>query len=486
MFRLRTISKFWRRVTIPFLLLSCVYLASSCNQELDLEDISPSVRTDGVQPRETDAESPSNGVSMEDVMSMIERDFPHTKSNQIEVEPYLSESLDTLMYIVNSKSSYGWKIYSSDKRTPAVLAEGDSGYFSIEEGSPAVSIWISQMCEDISRVKKAKDEELTFSKEEIGTYRSQWEASTQKIIDRELIPFLPIGHWEETISSTTQPYDSVCHMVGKWDQSSPYNECCPYFTSTPNERAYAGCVAISGAQMLHYLHYKIGRPVNMHSVGYCIGNIDNYTYSYSAPDSSVWANMNPSYTYSSNTTIPEAVMIGYVGVVVNMHYCDNIFGQFSWALPSNLKTDLFEPMGISCSHGSYDEDIVRSNLLNQMPVIVSASNLVVPTDGSIHCFVIDGYRRTRIKTTHHFHFVYDEIPNTTVRPGPGPDDYETYEYSAPIFAGIQINWGWSNQWTNDVNNGWYALTSGWTVTNGGRTFDYNHYVKMIYGFALAD
>ncbi len=466
------------------LVVLCAILCCLSCAKINEEVFIPSVRTDGTQLSDTGTELSGNSVSMEDVMSMIERDFPQTKGSQIEVEPYLSESCDTLMYIVNSKSSGGWKIYSSDKRTPAVLAEGESGYFSIEEGSPAVAIWISQMGEDISRVKKAKDEDLIFSKEEIGTYKSQWTLSNQKIIDKDPVPLIPKGHWEESVYSTTIEYDAVHHMVGKWDQAYPYNECCPYFRSTPNTRSYAGCVAIAGAQMLHYLHNKIGRPVNMYSVGYCNGDVDNYTYSYSNPNSSVWANMSTSYSSYSTSTLPEAIMIGYVGTAVNMHYCDNIFGQFSWAVPSNLKSDLFEPLGISCFHGSYDEGIVRSSLLNEMPVIVSASNLAIPIDGSIHCFVIDGYRRTQIKTTHHFRYIYDEVPST-IMSSPMPEEYETYEYSTPRFANIKINWGWSSQWTRGVNDGWYALTSGWTVTNG-ETYDYNHYVKMIYGFALAN
>lgn len=445
-----------------------------------------SVRIDGTQLRETGTVLSDNSVSMEDVMSMIAKDFPQTKGTHIQVEPFIGESSDTLMYIVNNKPSGGWKIYSTDKRTPAVLAEGDSGYFSIEEGSPAVAMWISRVGEDISRVKKAKDEELIFSKEEIGAYKSQWASNTQRVTEKDPSRVVPRGHWEELITSSTIVYDVVDHMVGKWDQGDPYNTCCPYYTSIPDTRALAGCVAIAGSQMLHYLHYKIGRPVYMFSEGYCYGDIDNYYYySFSNPSSTVWSDMSTSYTSSSNTTIPEAIMIGYVGRTVNMHYCDNIiFGKFSWAVPVNLKTDLFEPMGISCSHGDYDENIVRSSLLNEMPVIVSASNLVVPVDGSIHCFVIDGYRRTQIETIHHFHYVFDE-PHT--KPVLMPEDYDTYEYSSPTLTSIKINWGWKSQWRqNDpVNDGWYSLTAGWTVTNGG-TYDYNHYVKMIYGFALAD
>ena len=78
----------------------------------------------------------SNRVSLSDIYDVIERDFPNTKGsnavNDFEVTSYVRNRADTLMYIVNSGGN-GWKIYSSDKRTPAILAEGDKGYFSLEE-----------------------------------------------------------------------------------------------------------------------------------------------------------------------------------------------------------------------------------------------------------------------------------------------------------------------------------------------------------------
>ena len=102
--------------------------------------------------------SSDNHVSLNEIHQVISRDFPITKTHgySYKVNPYISENQDTLMYVVNFGSNDGWKIYSSDKRTPAILAEGENGYFSLEDGSPAAALWISSMSNDIAKVKKKK------------------------------------------------------------------------------------------------------------------------------------------------------------------------------------------------------------------------------------------------------------------------------------------------------------------------------------------
>lgn len=445
--------------------------------------------SDDVEENTVQVHSGSNIVSLNDIYTMLERDFPATKTgmNEFKIVPYIGEKPDTLMYIVNFGNAGGWKIYSSDKRTPPILAEGDSGRFSIDEGSPAVAIWMGRVADDMDRIRRSADDELSFTKEEILVNKTFWPdvQSPAALPPSPPAPGLPKGHWEEKmVSSQVVEYDRIDHMVGKWDQDYPYNACCPFYVSTPGIRAAAGCVSIAGSQVLLYLHGKFGIPETMYSEGTCIGNVDSFEKSFSKPSSSVWSSMSTEYRSSYPGTLPEAIMISYVGMKVNMHYCDNIFGQYSWAMPSNLKSDLFEPYGISCSRGSYNESTVRSSLLNKMPVIVSGSNLLVPVDGDIHCFVIDGYRRTQIKYTHYYEYVYDEI---TSGPLPAPYQYVTETYGSPEFAGIRINWGWRSQWdkNNPLNDGWYSLTGGWTVTNGG-TYDYNYYLNMTYGFAKAN
>lgn len=117
-----------------------------------------------------------------------------------------------------------------------------------------------------------------------------------------------------------------------------------------------------------------------------------------------------------------------------------------------------------------------------MPVIVTASDLLLPIDGNIHYFVIDGYRTNRTEYTHHHYFVWDVPPSEPYIPY---EDYMTTSLSPATFTSIKINWGWWTQWSSTpVNDGWYTLTGNWVVTNRGETYDYNHNLKMMYGFAV--
>ena len=462
--------------------VSLILVAFSCSK-IEPGDVVSPLETSSIEEALI-ASSSDNHVSLNDILEVISRDYPATKNADYsyELSSYVGDDSDTLMYILNLGNGDGWKIYSSDKRTPAILAEGEKGYFSLEEGSPAVAAWVSCMAADMARVKGSTDDELTFNDDEISSNKAFWPGlqMQSRLFDpsQPIITPYPKGHWEETVTTSIVEYDHVNHMVAKWDQYNPYNACCPYVA--PNERAVTGCVAVAGAQMLYYLHNKLGVPSGMFTQCSYVGNNLTYTYSFANLSTTVWDLMNINYTPPSTQTIPEAVLMSYVGDRVNMHY----WNEYSWAVPENLKTNLFESNGISCFHGNYDDEIVKNSLLNNMPVIVSASDLLLPLDGDIHCFVIDGYRRTQTKYTHHHYYVLDEAPGGMYVM---PDDYETYTYSSPELTSIKINWGWWTQWNDDnpLNDGWYSLTGEWIVTNGDE-LDYNHNRKMIYGFAVAE
>jgi len=427
----------------------------------------------------------SSRVSLSDIYDVIERDFPQTKGsnaiNDFEVTSYVRNRTDTLMYIVNSGGN-GWKIYSSDKRTPPILAEGDKGYFSLEEGSPSVAVWLDCLASDMERVLRSSDEELTFSKEDIQANKMFWMGSlepaenTRSKWDSLLKPH-PTGHWEKELISSTIEYEEVDHMAPKWHQESPYNQCCPYYVKKPTKKAYAGCVAVAGAQLLYCLNEKLGVPITMFSDGVCVGDVSNYQKYFSNESANIWDEMSSECVTSVDSLNSEDVLISYVGMLVNMHYCETDDDGYSWALPRNIKGNILDTYGISSSRGSYDEDIVRESLLNNMPVVVSATDLLIPTDFSIHCFVIDGYRKERTKNTYRNYFVNDGTIVSDVMPVP----YLSYSYSTTRVTAIKINWGWDTQWAvpNPVNDGWYTLTGGWTVTNG-ETYDYNHNRTMIY------
>ena len=464
-------------IYIECLVISIVTL-SSCDKDLI---ISPS---GDIFLYETMV-SNNNFISLDQVENYVCNNWPKTKGNgerDYTITTYGEIDNTPLLYIINYGGGNGWQILSSDARTPSVIAQGDNGYFSLEEGSPAVRIWLDLMAADIAAVRNSSDDYLTFSAEEIAANKRVWFDDGSKDGDDGS------GHWETTVSSQVFISEEIEHMTPQWDQDEPYNAYCPLTLNSSSVRAPAGCVAVAAAEVLYYLHSRLGVPEEMNSYGYCTGNILDFTQYFSVPSSTVWAQMDTSSHLYYQPADAEAIMIGSVGVSVMMHFDYNILnGQyFSWTLPANIRTHLFSPRGISSSHGNYDASIVRSNLENYLPVIVTASDQLIPANGDIHTFVIDGFQKTYTKYTYYHHWVTDDPLHPKGHVDPDHMPYITYFQSAPAISAIKINWGWKSQWHgNQVNNGWFSITAGWTVTNGG-TYDYNHNIQMIYDMAVAE
>lgn len=379
------------------------------------------------------------------------------------------------MYIVNYGDNDGWQILSSDARTPAVIAYGDQGRFSLEDGSPAAQVWMECMAADIAAVKRARDEELNFSKEEISANRAKW----GKGDTRDLYPPEDDGYWVTHTSSQVIVTDSLNHMTPHWDQNEPYNAYCPFRNDIIGVRALAGCVAVAASEVLYYLHGKWGVPATMVDSGYCIGSLPNHDQSFSGTSSTIWSQMDTLNHGVSQPANAEALMIGHVGKTIEMNYNNG----YSWSFPAKIRTMLFPLYNISCSHGSYDASAVISNLENRLPVIVTATNLLVPLDWDIHCFVIDGYKKAYTSYSH-YHYWVPDTPNTW-EIDPDHEPYFTYSQTTPEITAIKINWGWKNQWNEaaPINDGWYSLTPCWLVDNGG-LYTYNYYVSMIYNLSI--
>lgn len=449
-------------------IVGCAF--AGCTTKSDLET-SDGAKT-SVQPI-----SDEHFVGIDQVLSYIDDKRPTTKGaqNAYRLEAYNSAEGDTLMYIINYGNGDGWQILSTDTRTPAVIAESSTGRFSLEEGSPAVQVWMDMTATDIANIRNLPDEKLNFSEDEIAAHKAFW--ASKEEVDRGLIdpdPNPRYGYWATEVSSHTVSYDTLDHIVPKWDQEHGYNAYCPFKNDASGDRAPAGCVAIAGSQVLKYLHDYLGVPYSMISSGYCDGQVggDDGQH-FTNPSTTIWASM--SYAFSPASNNAEALMIGYVGDAINMHYRNN----YSWAIPNNLRTMLFSDLGISSSHGNYDAGYTKSNLLDSLPVIVTASRYVIPYDGDIHCFVIDGYRRTRIETIT-YHYWVEGILDITI-----PEPYYTYSYSSPEIKYFKINWGWWDQWDpdNPVNDGWFSPTDDWYVDTGAN-YIYNR--TMIYNLAVSE
>ena len=214
----------------------------------------------------------------------------------------------------------------------------------------------------------------------------------------------------------------------------------------------------------------------MYSVGSCVGNEYNYQQNFSVPSSTVWETMLTYYNgYDRDCT--EAILIGCIGLNAHTNYASSGSATSMYDIQSTL-----ESFGLNCTYSSYSESTVRSNLIQLKPVMICASTSVLPVFdwGSTHGFVMDGYKRTRVKTTTY----HDWIPDNPGDPG-NNHSYSTVSYSSPIIAYAHINWGWKSQWLYGYNDGWYALTGEWYTVDGYGNYSgsYDFYRSMIHDFS---
>lgn len=460
---------------ILFVLFAAVYLLSSCEKT--------DVSVPGVFAESNSSFDSFVPVNL--IMKNIQRfhSFSRGEANDgVTIEPILGEDRDTLMYILNFGRGEGWKIISADSRTPAIIAEGENGYFSLEEGSGGLRFWIEGVKDVMAEIRHSNNNALSFSEQEISANISFWEGDSP----RGIVPKPGFddegGQWYSHTESEEITTRTLDHMVPQWDQDSPYNKYCP-FKRNSSEKAPAGCVAVAASQVLWYLHNTIGVPCEVCSDGYCYGDIDSYDRLFYSLSSTIWSQMSTNSLPYGDTSIAEALLIGQVGEVVGIRYDQNPLtgNYYSWTFPAYIRTRLLDMYGISCSHGDYNANAVKNSLYDDMPVIVTASDLIIPVDGEIHCFVIDGYKETYIKYTTH-HYWHPDDPDAPGNPELTHPSYYTYSYTTPDITAIKINWGWASQWGDDpVNDGWYSMTGDWLV-HTGTTWNQNR--QMIYGYTI--
>ncbi|MBO4571902.1 MAG: C10 family peptidase [Bacteroidales bacterium] len=383
------------------------------------------------------------------------------------ITPICSAIGDTLLYVINYEE--GWEIVASDKRIPAPIAEGSESSYDFNEENPTLS-WIASVAETINRVKH-KDEETPNS--ELSRYSyNMWRAITNDIASKTQTRSDPMGHYVlGNVNSDVEVCDTVKHLTQvKWSQSSWNNNHYIILKSDSNtEHAPAGCVAVAGAQMLHFLHYAINAPETAPDSAYCSGHVGGSYYMWQGDfSSSVWSNMS---TYGNLST---ARLIAHVATYIETDYGDD----FSGANTSDL-VDLFNYHGISCSgYVDFNNSIVQNSLLNGIPVIVRAkgsANLFNLHDG--HSFIIDGYIKHRTKTTYTYYWEWDDY---------NPEyDYDFVEdsivvsYSSPYIYKYYMNWGWGGSHNDDS----FLPDGDWEETINGNNYNFIHRRKMIYGFS---
>lgn len=426
----------------------------------------------------------TNNVSIENVKLLYRDKFIGTRGI-IDIDCICDEANDTLLYVYN-KPEGGWIIFSSDSRVPAIVAESDKGSFSEFIKEKPAMVWIQSIADDFKLIKSLDDGNLNFSSSEIIDNRNFWRidtiqndcsiktvlvdncASQQGIKDLTPIEIEPRGHYEYWATTLfTEIYDSIPRLTTtNWHQNHPFNKYCPQKNQAPYDRAPAGCTAIAAAQMLFFLHDKYGVPRTAPSKAYCIGNIDKYEWAQTDYSADIWDDMRRDESAA-------APFIADIGRRLKTKYGNN----GSDATVKNIVSNVFPGYGISAKYTNYDVDVIKENLLNGLPVILSVRSYKPGSDKELegHTFITDRYKRTRIRRETCYRWIYDVVPPNT--PIINVQDSIVVSYQSPQIDMIGMNWGWSN---SNIPSEWYSLTGDWIKVDRGDTLNYNINRIMIY------
>lgn len=383
----------------------------------------------------------------------------------------------------------GFDVISADKRSPIPLAEVACGTFE-ECNDPngfgghlnlmAEEVWFSLngYLTDLS----PEAEENTLSSLDFwrmvnadSLFISENVDTTNNRLGYRFIPDIPPGNWVlVSVSTVEEVYDSIPHLTSTtWHQKGIYNYYCPedHDPEGYNVKCPAGCVAIAGAQMLYYLHFKDGVPLTSPANGSCTGYVYNHNVvqSFWNYSSSTWSMMQPP---RSQYDTYAALLVGDVGKRLHTSYTWNQSG----ATLVSLKDSVFQPYGWDCVYSnSYSSNNIVSNLLNGYPV-VCAGNVNANGNGDGHCFLVDRYKRSRVKTTSCYEWEYVESNYSGPLPYVPPRTVVTY--SSPYISYYGMNWG---QFVTTNNASWCSLSGIWQEGNQP-PYQYNR--EMIYDFSI--
>lgn len=375
--------------------------------------------------------------------------YSPTKASSLDVEPVVYES-DTVFYIINYEK--GWEVLSGDKRAPVVLINCDAGSITIDDlySSPTQSAYIDALTINLS---KALNDADFYSSEEI---QDSWLCLMESLNGAESGGGKrPVNKKRSIIYSETRD-----HLLStKWGQGAPWNQEGPYKNSSMSDHCLMGCVPVAAAQVLYYLHYKIGKPVGTYGFSTCNAYIpfgsdylvlssSDVIFNYNAPLHWVDFPLTAGGTGQYHKVSTLMLRIGYLyGAKYYTNKTLSYTGKAVTVFPSEFS--------ISCVQ---TDPITLSQLINishsqiyeeELPILMSITDATYER----HSIVLDGYK-----------FVVESISSNII----------TSRFLA-------INWGWDGLGDSDAsgNTIWYNMTTAWIVSS----YTYNAFNYIVSNFS---
>lgn len=330
------------------------------------------------------------------------------------IEDFMNEERK-LGYFCNVKPE-GYIIISLRRELSPVKAYSSMGYFDPSAESAGVDILKTSMELVLDTIESRLGPIATVTKAALKPlleidYSEAWDA---------VYDYIP-GTWKKSkpMENGKANYQEgeVMLLGNNWHQYPPYNEFCPYMgcSQTSNGRAFVGCVATAGAQIMYHWSWP---PYGLSPYG----------------DSYDWPNMQDVVTTSSPQVVINAVAeISYeVATAVNMNFGCEGSGATMYAMEGVFEN--YFRYSTACN------TVWRSdyNATTWFESIKTQLNLNRPMEYGItgHAIVCDGWQ----------------------------------EIGSPAVKQYHMNWGW----TATSNDTWYTLDA---LPGGGISIE--HYVGNV-------
>lgn len=419
-------------------------------------------------------------IGIDDVVSYIEKyKQTETKSNLNlnNIIPIVSND-DTLMFLVNYKD--GWEVLSTDTRFPKVLAFSRGGNTCISElyDNQTSSLFFTEM-QNALRVARHDTTSIFQSQQS----RANWSDIKLRVRDGEW--------WSEwcTYRSVLIQRDTIeiDHLLDThWGQSGVWATFMPYREPAHSSHCYAGCTMVATAQVLYYLHYKLGVPSYTFNYASCSAHL-------SAPTSSLTLNSSNTHFFSISElcwdnmakNLAESSTKNYWSVsalMLRLGYLDGATYEYdgtSGSIPG-MKNVLASHYGIDCLHTTSIafDTIFHQIWVKRKPCILNIWDSNEYNTG--HAIVVDGYHRDRSR------YLKYQVRNNNY----GEVQYRTIEEDEDTHY-VAINWGYNGSGDYDSSGStiWYlAMPSiynnyiNWSYTSGATT--YHIIYSMLYNFSV--
>lgn len=470
------------------LLVSVLQCLFSCSGNLDFStSVSNPLEKEVSLTRSFDPKDPSSDnlfkVTIDDVTKLSKslRPKKDCKYDVYEIDG------DTLLYQLD----YGdeWIIIAGDKRINPFVAESKGDEISFNTSNENLKAYLDSYADEIRVFKKNPEKiENEFTKfwnkisTSIPSIKSRTRDSNYKWA---VIAYTYLD--SETYSDLVSPL-----VTTKWGQQYPWNNLLPIDT-TYHKHCLVGCAAVCLAQMIHYMHYRLGKPTGLyHDISISLDSIytatTNIGFSRSNyySNSPRWDNMALNGSELSLEKKRNTRYLMYdIGNRLNMVYS----GKYSEA---TITASALSYYNLIYSFDNYNYQKVKNDLLNTKPVIVTAE-CDNPETGERegHGWLIDGIK---IKTSHYItekHFEYTENWMYASEYYDSFDDLRRIyhindgteiieEYTDIITEYLRMNWGQDGQ--ND--NCYYSTypSSTWYFIDYPYNYNFKYDKKIYYNF----